>query len=173
MASVADILTTLDYGPAPESAGPVEEWLERHGRSFGLFVGGKWVKAKSEESFETLSPANGKVIGRVAQANDKDVDAAVKAARKALPDWQGLAPHARARYLYALARGLQRRARFFAVLETMDNGKPIRETRDIDVPLVARHFYHHAGWASCSRASCPATRRWASSARSSRGTSRC
>ncbi|HET9765466.1 MAG TPA: aldehyde dehydrogenase family protein, partial [Thermoanaerobaculia bacterium] len=147
MASVADILTTLDYGPAPESAGPVEEWLERHGRSFGLFIGGKWVKAKSEESFETLSPANGKVIGRVAQANEKDVDAAVKAARKALPDWQALAPHARARYLYAIARGLQRRARFFAVLETLDNGKPIRETRDIDIPLVARHLYHHAGWA--------------------------
>ncbi|HXT50797.1 MAG TPA: aldehyde dehydrogenase family protein [Thermoanaerobaculia bacterium] len=146
MASVADILTTLDYGPAPESAGPVEEWLERHGRSFGLFIGGKWTKPKTEESFETLTPANGKVIARVAQASDKDVDAAVKAARKALPDWQGLAPHARARYLYAIARGLQRRARFFAVLETMDNGKPIRETRDIDVPLVARHFYHHAGW---------------------------
>ena len=146
MASVADILTTLDYGPAPESAGPVEEWLERHGRSFGLFIGGKWVEAKSGESFETLTPASGKVIGRVAQANADDVDAAVKAARKALPGWQALAPHARARYLYAIARGLQRRARFFAVLETMDNGKPIRETRDIDVPLVARHFYHHAGW---------------------------
>src|SRR6185503_3295136 len=105
MASVADILTTLEYGPAPESASPVEEWLERHGRNFGLFFGGKWVKAKTEESFETFAPANGRVIARVAQAGDKDVDAAVKAARKALPEWQALAPHARARYLYALARG--------------------------------------------------------------------
>src|SRR5688572_27045451 len=155
MASVADVLTTLDYGPAPESAAPVEEWLERHGRSFGLFIGGKWVDAKSEESFETLSPANAKTIARVAQANDKDVDAAVRAARKALPAWQALSGHARARYLYALARGLQRRARFFAVLETMDNGKPIRETRDIDVPLVARHFYSHAGWAQLLESELP------------------
>jgi aldehyde dehydrogenase (NAD+) len=155
MASVADVLTTLEYGPAPESAGPVLEWLERHGRSFELFIGGKWVKAKSEESFETLAPANGRPIARVAQANDKDVDAAVRAARKALPEWQALSGHARARYLYALARGLQRRARFFAVLETMDNGKPIRETRDIDVPLVARHFYHHAGWAQLLAAELP------------------
>jgi aldehyde dehydrogenase (NAD+) len=155
MASVADILTTLDYGPAPESAGPVDEWLERHGRSFDLFIGGRWVKAKSGESFETMSPANGKTIGRVAQAGDKDVDAAVKAARKALPGWQALSGHARARYLYALARGLQRRARLFAVLETMDNGKPIRETRDIDIPLVARHFYHHAGWAQLLESELP------------------
>ena len=155
MASVADVLTTLEYGPAPESAAPVEEWLERHGRSFGLFIGGKWVDAKSEESFETFAPANGKVIARVAQANEKDVDAAVRAARKALPAWQALSGHARARYLYALARGLQRRARFFAVLETMDNGKPIRETRDIDVPLVARHFYHHAGWAQLLESELP------------------
>jgi aldehyde dehydrogenase (NAD+) len=147
MASVADILTTLDYGPAPESAAPVEEWLARHGRGFGLFIGGKWVEATSGESFETLNPANARPIARVAQAGGKDVDAAVRAAREALPGWQALSPHARARYLYALARGLQRRARFFAVLESMDNGKPIRETRDIDVPLVARHFYHHAGWA--------------------------
>src|SRR6476659_5958313 len=147
MASVADILTTLEYGPAPESAGPVEEWLARHERRFDLFIGGKWHKAKTGESFETLNPATAKPIARVAQAGEKDVDAAVRAARKALPAWQALAPHARARYLYAIARAVQRRARFLAVLETMDNGKPIRETRDIDVPLVARHFYHHAGWA--------------------------
>ena len=147
MASVADILTSLDYGPAPESAAPVEEWLVRHGRSFELFIGGRWVPATSGESFETLNPATAKPLAHVAQAAEKDVDAAVRAAREALPGWQGLSGHARARYLYALARGLQRRSRFFAVLESMDNGKPIRETRDIDVPLVARHFYHHAGWA--------------------------
>ncbi len=180
MASVADILTTLDYGPAPESAAPVEEWLEQHRRSFELSIGGHWVKAKgggdaAGEPFETLNPATGRPLARVAQAGEKDVDAAVKAARKALPGWQALSAHARARYLYALARGLQRQARFFAVLETMDNGKPIRETRDIDMPLVARHFYHHAGWAQLlvtRQASSPVTCRWGSSARSSPGTSR-
>ena len=147
MTSVADILTTLEYGPAPESAKPVEEWLERHERRFDLFVGGKWVEAKTGERFPTLNPANARPLAEVAQAGEEDVDRAVRAARKALPGWQALSGHARARHLYALARGIQRRSRFFAVLETMDNGKPIRETRDIDVPLVARHFYHHAGWA--------------------------
>jgi aldehyde dehydrogenase (NAD+) len=147
MSSVADILTTLEYGPAPESARPVEEWLERHERRFDLFVGGKWVEAKTGERFPTLNPANARPLAEVAQAGEADVDRAVRAARKALPGWQALSGHARARHLYALARGIQRRSRFFAVLETMDNGKPIRETRDIDVPLVARHFYHHAGWA--------------------------
>src|SRR5687768_5403543 len=147
MTSVADILTTLEYGPAPESAKPVEEWLERHGRRFDLFVGGEWVEAKSGERFPTLNPANARPLAEVAQAGEADVDAAVRAAREALPGWQALSGHARARHLYALARGIQRRSRFFAVLETMDNGKPIRETRDIDVPLVARHFILHAGWA--------------------------
>src|SRR5207302_9657285 len=83
----------------------------------------------------------------VAQGSAADIDAAVKAARNALPAWQALTPHARARYLYALARQVQKHSRRLAVLETMDNGKPIRESRDLDIPLVARHFYHHAGWA--------------------------
>ena len=145
--SVSDILTSLHYGPAPETAAPVLEWLEAHSRSFDLFIDGRFVPATSGESFETLNPGTGKPLGHVAQASTEDVDAAVRAARAALPGWQALSGHARARHLYAIARGLQRRARFFAVLETLDNGKPIRETRDIDVPLVARHFYYHAGWA--------------------------
>src|SRR5690606_11848020 len=107
----------------------------------------QWRKARSGQSFETQAPATGEVLVRVAQAGPEDVDAAVKAAAKAQPGWAALSGHQRARYLYALARLVQRHSRLFAVLETLDNGKPIRETRDIDIPLVARHFYHHAGWA--------------------------
>ncbi len=147
MPNVAEIFQTLPYGSAPESDSEAQAWLERHKRTFDLFIGGKWVKAKSGASLETLNPANKKVLASVALGNDADVDAAVKAARAAFPTWSALSGHARARYLYALARLVQKHSRLFAVLETLDNGKPIRETRDIDIPLVARHFYHHAGWA--------------------------
>jgi len=110
-------------------------------------VGGAWKKAAGSESFETVAPATGEVLARVAQATAADVDAAVKAAARAQPAWAALPGHERAKYLYALARLIQRHSRLFAVVEAMENGKPIRETRDIDIPLVARHFYHHAGWA--------------------------
>jgi len=147
MSKVAEIFETLAYGPAPESAKEANEWLETHNRRFGLFINGEWRAPSSGEYFETINPANARRIGDVAQADAADVDAAVKAARKALPGWQQLGGHGRARYLYAIARQLQKNARLFAVLESIDNGKPIRESRDIDIPLVARHFYHHAGWA--------------------------
>ena len=147
MPTVAELFQTLPYGSAPESDTEAQAWLERHKRKFDLFIAGKWVKAKSGSSLETLNPANKKVLASVALANDADVDAAVKAARKAFPAWSALSGHARARYLYALARLVQKHSRLFAVLETLDNGKAIRETRDLDIPLVARHFYHHAGWA--------------------------
>jgi aldehyde dehydrogenase (NAD+) len=94
-----------------------------------------------------VNPATTEVLARVAQGGAADVDAAVRAARAALPGWAGLSDHARARHLYALARAVQKHSRLLAVLESLDNGKPIRETRDLDIPLVARHFYHHAGWA--------------------------
>ena len=145
--TVKEIFETMDYGPAPESADTATAWLERHGRSFRLFIGGKFVEPVSDEFFETVNPANGQPLAQIAQAGEADVDAAVRAARKAQPDWAALSGHARARYLYAIARHVQKHARLFAVLETLDNGKPIRETRDLDIPLVARHFYHHAGWA--------------------------
>ena len=147
MSKVAELFESLDYGPAPESPTPVLEWLDRHTRAFDLFIGGRWVKATSGESFETVNPATGQPIARVAQAGPKDVDAAVRAARKAFGSWSRLSGHARALHLYAIARWIQKHSRLFAVLETLDNGKPIRESRDIDIPLVARHFYHHAGWA--------------------------
>lgn len=145
--SIAQILDTMEYGPAPESDKEARAWIEGLGGETKLFVGGQWRKAKSGESFETISPATGEVLVRIAQANAADVDVAVRAAAKAQPGWAALPGHQRARHLYALARLVQRHSRLFAVLEALDNGKPIRETRDIDIPLVARHFYHHAGWA--------------------------
>jgi aldehyde dehydrogenase (NAD+) len=146
MASVPEIFQTMAYGPAPEAAGPANEWLEQRGRRFGLFIGGAWT-AGAGETFETLNPATGKPLARLTQASASDVDDAVRAARRAQPEWWALGGHSRARYLYALARQIQKHSRLFAVLESLDNGKPIRESRDIDVPLVARHFYYHAGWA--------------------------
>jgi aldehyde dehydrogenase (NAD+) len=145
MTSVREVFDTMEYGPAPESAKPAEEWLEKRSAQFGHFIAGAWTKPSN--TFEVTNPATGRKIAAVSEGSKKDVDAAVKAARKALPAWQALGGHGRARYLYALARAVQRNSRLLAVLESMDNGKSIRETRDIDVPLVARHFYHHAGWA--------------------------
>jgi aldehyde dehydrogenase (NAD+) len=146
MASVPEIFQSMSYGPAPEPAGPAQGWLEQHGREFGLFIGGEWTRVGTE-TFETLNPATAKPLARLTQATPADVDEAVHAARAAQQEWWAIGGHGRARYLYALARGIQKHHRFLAVLESLDNGKPIRESRDIDVPLVARHFYHHAGWA--------------------------
>jgi aldehyde dehydrogenase (NAD+) len=146
MASVPEIFQTMAYGPAPEAVGPVNEWLEQHSRRFGLFIAGKWTPGEGE-TFETLNPATAKPLARLAQASSSEVDRAVRAARAVQPAWWALGGHGRARYLYAIARQIQKHSRLFAVLESLDNGKPIRESRDIDVPLVARHFYYHAGWA--------------------------
>jgi len=145
--TVASIFETMEWGPAPEASGPALDWIRAKGGTFGLFIGGRWVAPAAGETFETINPATRAVLARVAQAGAADVDAAVRAAREALPAWSGLPGHARARYLYALAREVQKHARLLAVLESLDNGKSIRETRDLDIPLVARHFYHHAGWA--------------------------
>ncbi len=138
---------SMEYGPAPEDTKEVDRWLDVHQRSFGHYIDGAWKKPASGEYFATSNPANGDKIADVAYGDAADVGAAVKAARKALPAWQALSGHQRARFLYALARQVQKHSRRLAVLETIDNGKPIRESRDIDIPLVARHFYHHAGWA--------------------------
>jgi aldehyde dehydrogenase (NAD+) len=145
--SIAEKFVTMEYGPAPEDPKEAQAWLERHGRRFGLFIGGAWQPPAAGEYFDTHDPSNGEKLASVAQGGAADIDAAVRAARRASPEWRALSPHARARYLYALARLVQKHSRLLAVLETIDNGKPIRESRDIDIPLVARHFYHHAGWA--------------------------
>jgi aldehyde dehydrogenase (NAD+) len=145
--SIAEKFVSMEYGPAPEDPKEASSWLERHGRKFGLFIDGSWQAPAAGEYFDTLDPSTGEKLASIAQGSAADVDAAVRAAREASPKWRALTPHARARYLYALARLVQKHSRLLAVLETMDNGKPIRESRDIDIPLVARHFYHHAGWA--------------------------
>ncbi|VDC26749.1 aldehyde dehydrogenase family protein [Pseudogemmobacter humi] len=145
MTRITDILSTMDYGPAPEDSSIVRDWLQRHEAGFGHFIDGAFTAAA--DTFAVTEPATGQQIARVSQGSAEDVDAAVKAARRAQGPWAALPGHDRARHLYALARHVQQHARFLAVLETIDNGKPIRESRDIDIPLVARHFYHHAGWA--------------------------
>jgi aldehyde dehydrogenase (NAD+) len=145
--SIAEKFATMEYGPAPEDPKEAASWLDRHKGRFGHFINGAWQKPAAGGYFDTFDPSNGEKLASAAQGTAADVDAAVKAARAASPKWQALTPHARARYLYAIARQVQKHSRLFAVLETMDNGKPIRESRDIDIPLVARHFYHHAGWA--------------------------
>jgi aldehyde dehydrogenase (NAD+) len=155
MASILEILETMDYGPSPESAEHVTAWLRGHGAGFGLFINGGFVKPG--ELFDVFNPATGERIAGVTQAAAADIDAAVAAARRAQPKWAALSGHERARHLYALARHVQKRERFLSVLETIDNGKPIRESRDIDIPLVARHFYHHAGWASLVDSEMPDT----------------
>ena len=154
MASIPEIFSTMAYGPAPEAVAPAHAWLERHGRRFGLFIGGAWTEPGGE-TFETLNPATGKPLARLTQAGAADVDGAVRAARAAQTTWWALGGHGRARHLYALARHIQKQSRFFSVLESLDNGKPIRESRDIDIPLVARHFYHHAGWAQLMEGELP------------------
>jgi aldehyde dehydrogenase (NAD+) len=145
--SIAEKFYTMEYGAAPEDPKEANLWLERHHRRFNEFIGGAWVAPASADYTPTADPSTGDTLAEVALGNTADVNSAVSAARKALPAWQALTGHERARYLYALARQVQKHSRRLAVLETMDNGKSIRESRDIDIPLVARHFYHHAGWA--------------------------
>ena len=145
MPSVTEILDTMDYGPAPEGNAHVLDWLKAHEQGFGHFINGSFTRPS--KLFDVANPATGQTIARVSVGSTADVDAAVKAARTAFGPWSKLSGHERAKHLYAIARTIQKRERFLSVLETMDNGKPIRESRDIDIPLVARHFYHHAGWA--------------------------
>ena len=145
MPTLQDILATMDYGPSPESADVAQAWLTQHKRRFGHFIDGAWVSGSKH--FDSINPAKGDVLAAIAQGDARLVDRAVQAAHAALPGWQALGGHGRSKLLYALARALQKHARLFAVLETLDNGKPIRETRDADIPLAVRHFYHHAGWA--------------------------
>jgi aldehyde dehydrogenase (NAD+) len=143
--TVSEIFETMDYGPAPENASEALAWLVDQGDRFGHFIDGEFTNPG--DGFESRNPATGDVLATLSQATQSDVDAAVTAARKAQAKWQNLGGAGRARYLYALARLLQKHSRLFAVLETLDNGKPIRETRDIDIPLAQRHFYYHAGMA--------------------------
>ena len=147
MSKVADVFESMEYGSAPDSPDQAMEWLQAHDGHFHHFIDGAWTPSAGNERIESVNPATGAPLASVPQGTDADVDRAVEAAREAFGPWTKLSGHARSRHLYALARGIQKRARLFAVLETLDNGKPVRESRDLDIPLVARHFYHHAGWA--------------------------
>jgi aldehyde dehydrogenase (NAD+) len=138
-----DFGSKWDYAAAPESADHVSIKKE-----YGLYINGKWVKAEGGKKFASISPSTEEHIAFFAEASDKDVDKAVKAARKAYKEvWGPMAPKERAKYVYRIARLIQERAREFAVLESMDGGKPIRESRDVDVPIAANHFFYYAGWA--------------------------
>jgi aldehyde dehydrogenase (NAD+) len=148
--NIAEIYKKMSYGPAPEANDKVLNWLADHKDGFNLFIDGEWYQQPDADYFDSQNPATGEVIGKLTQANQASIDKAVAAARAAQPGWEAIGGHGRARYLYAIARLIQQKARSLAVLETMDNGKPIRESKKADIPLVIRHFYHHAGWAQLS-----------------------
>lgn len=147
MTSVAEIYESMDYGPAPESASAAHAWLNGHNGRFDLYIGGRWVAPDSGTWFSAIDPSRNKSIAEIALAGRASVDAAVAAARAAQPAWQALGGHGRARVLYALARLVQRHARLLAVVETLDNGKPIRDSRAADIPLVIDCIRYYAGWA--------------------------
>ncbi len=137
----------MEYGPAPEARNEADAWIAGRDFAKALFIDGAWKAAASGKTFETSEPSSGKLLAKVSDAGAADIDAAVAAAAKVLPKWSASSGYTRAGVLYAIGRAMQRHQRLFAVLETIDNGKPIRESRDIDVPLAIRHFIHHAGWA--------------------------
>ena len=145
--TILESFEKLDYSEALESSSEAQKWLEENGRRFGQFINGKFVNQKDANLIASLDPSNGDLLANIEVASKSQLNDAVKAARKAQPGWQSLGGHGRAKVLYALARLLQKNSRLISVLETLDNGKPIRESRDIDIPLAIRHFYHHAGWA--------------------------
>ena len=147
MTQIAEHFQTMSYGPAPESDAAAVAWLESHKRQFDLFINNEWSVPTESAYFSVSNPARGEPLAQVADASAGDINRAVSAARAAYAGWSALDPHTRARHLYAIARNVQKHARLLAVVESLDNGKAIRESRDIDIPLVARHFYYHAGWA--------------------------
>ncbi|WP_044548642.1 aldehyde dehydrogenase family protein [Mesorhizobium japonicum] len=145
--NILDRYHAMEYGPAPEARNEADAWLAARDFGKALFIDGAWKAASGGKTFDTSEPSSGKLLAKVSDASAADIDAAVAAATKALPKWSASSGYARAKVLYAIGRAMQRHQRLFAVLESIDNGKPIRESRDIDVPLAIRHFIHHAGWA--------------------------
>lgn len=140
--SKIDFNTKWQYDPAPETADHI-----RLSKEYGLFINNQFVASRSGENFPSINPATGKRLAMVAVAEVEDVDKAVRAARKALPVWQALHPADRGKYIYRIARLIQEREREFSVIESLDGGKPIRESKSVDIPLAAAHFFYHAGWA--------------------------
>jgi aldehyde dehydrogenase (NAD+) len=150
--TIKEIFDTMDYGPAPESGAEALAWLSDNGSIAGHYINGKWGALRDD--FATNNPATGVKLAGVTKGTPEEVALAVAAARKAQPAW-AKSGHKRARVLYAIARQMQKHSRLLAVMETLDNGKPIREARDIDIPLAIRHFYHHAGYAQLMKAELP------------------
>ena len=147
MSKVIKNFKNLKYGPAPENDSEVLEWIKKLDKPNHIFINGNWVKSKSKKIINCINPSNKKTLTTLVISSKEDVNSAVKSAKNAFRFWSKQTPFQRSKYLYALARLIQKHSRFISVLESIDNGKPIRETRDIDIPLVARHFYYHAGWA--------------------------
>jgi aldehyde dehydrogenase (NAD+) len=145
--NIQDIFISMEYGKAPEDKEVAELWFGGHHNTLLHYIDGEWQEPASGQYFETSNPALNEVLAKVADGDANDTNRAVAAAVAAAPAWAALSGHERARYLYAIARQVQKHSRLLAVLESLENGKPIRESRDIDIPLVARHFYYHAGWA--------------------------
>ena len=145
--NILEKFNAMNYGPAPEARNEADAWLAARDFSKALFIGGEWKAAGSGKTFDVSEPSSTKLLAKVADAGEADIDAAVSAAAKAFSKWSAQTGYQRAKILYAIGRAMQRHQRLFAVLESIDNGKPIRESRDIDVPLAIRHFIHHAGWA--------------------------
>ena len=137
----------LEYSEAFESNKEANEWLEKNNRRFGQLINGQFISNKNSKLIPSFDPSNGELLANIEVANSNQLDLAVTSARKAQNSWVKLGGHKRAKVLYALARLIQKHSRLISVLESLDNGKPIRESRDIDIPLAIRHFYHHAGWA--------------------------
>lgn len=152
--AVADLFKSMEYGPAPESDKVAQAWLDDHDRAFGHFIGNEWVKPKDRKSYETSTPATGKVLASTVQGNKEDVDQAVKVAKAAQVQWSQLSAHERSKHLYSIARHVQKHHRLISVVEALDNGKSIRETRDADIQVVVRHLYHYAGWAELMPETC-------------------
>ena len=151
MKNIIKNFKNIKYGPAPEDDKDVLKWIKNLSSPNRIYINGKWTLSKSSKTLQAINPSTNSKLFKLVVSSKKDVDSAVIAANKAYPKWSKLSSYIRSQYLYALARLIQKHARFLSVLESIDNGKPIRETRDIDIPLVARHFYYHAGWAAKSK----------------------
>lgn len=145
--NISKIFKNLEYGPAPETPNIAYQWLDGHKRKFGHFINGNWIHPENRKEASSKSPATGELLANTIQGTTDDLDLAVNAAQTAYKSWSELPGHTRARYLYSIARHVQKHARLISVVESLDNGKPIRESRDYDIPIVIRHLYHHAGWA--------------------------
>ena len=138
MTDIKDIFENMEYGPALEDGNVAHDWLRDHEGSFGHWIAGRWTTPRRD--FKSINPADSTLLAELSQSTTEDVDRAIQAARSSLREWQALTGDQRGRHLYAIARHVQKHARLFSVLETLDNGKPIRESRDIDIPFSYSAF---------------------------------